>query len=1495
MYMEPTSKEQRAWGPGGSDQGGKDGKSGYMDYEEDLTFERGNPMAGDGDDNEVNSKKSPEDQGQAEKDGSENRTPEQDRADEIANDQKRATGEFQTEALNEFKAESQRKTAENKKPDVPEAGQLDTMTGQIHGERADSINNPDKQNGNDSPNDPKAKNAKNDDSKELDSKEASSKEINSKEVDPNNNQAKTDDSEEQNSKNVDSKEKNAKEKADNSGELDGNEAAPKNEQQQQTGLGEQRSQTRGLNGSQLDLSTGQVLNHDSAPNAAVQADHSDRNAQNPRDNSINNQADSQIGKTINSAENTLPSPAEAQTQVNQSQDKPAISTGENTAAVTDRSTQGTQIQPAVESTANNNNVPATQQEIAKPLNPTDSSITPNQVQANPDTKSPNSLTPPNRPLDGAAALQTSSFSSFDTTSRLSANSFQPGAPLPEVKTVAVKTSTNNGADKPATTTGDQQTTAPQGDQTAPRAQQSTAQREQQSIPQSEQTAPQSERPPVPEGDQKPAQTTQALFSPDSIASKPVALETQPRPNDTSSNATQTQPEVKNDPLTPKVVKTERVTTQVQGDLPGSTPILQSSSFQPVPEAQRDVPITTVSTVNANDRLPQSTNTDSAQRDSADNNAQPRQQAAPSSDMMFNPTPIAEQRVELQSGSTQTGSAGDQSASKAPAGSSGVFFDSTPIASQRVEMSGGNTLNQAQEAHRQEPSSGFGSALNNTMFNPEPIANQNPSNYEQSSAGGTGNSFDAKPVQTQTVHEQVGGPSLGNDAPSSGGFTPHNEPLSQNVTMADVRPSSGGYGSSGSELGGGQSIGGKDPGGYDMLSPTPIAEQRGGLYGSGTGEQGAASASGGGLRENGSTASAGDGRSGLASSSDSHASPASSQQAGLDSGGRASTTSAGTNMDGSSQSLARQSSAEITSNHNVSSSQDALSTTANDKANQQLASTAADTTKNDSPKQDAASKPVDAPTDKPPSSMAALERNVAERTAQQNPDVNNRPDILASAGKDATDGSNTTQQERLQRIENLARMAQAFVSMDVPRLPGQVNVSDNQNGKSSFPQGSNIALARNSTGSVVGTPGELARSTVDGARSIVAGSDRFAGAISLNTLTGKGADGILGLNGHISRVGADGRLLGNPGQFNALTTGKGLFGDTRSGLPGENRTFRGLGTDGFNSTQQQGNRIRFDGRTGNPTGRSAGIDVKGIRGSAFDQQLVGPIGATGNKLNDRTITFKNGRLDVSSSGKRYLTGVEIALAAALAAAAIAKKRPEDDLTDDDLAKGQLNELLEGSGDEQKDIKSAKDSMYFRQSVAAANLFQRPTHLVQPNESLISIAEDYFNDSDVAWLIADINAANIIQHFEDGKRIVELKSRQEIQLPLPSEITDFFATKSKEHKGDLIVTIIVESQIDTELLNNFLGTVVGAAQTAQAPDPSNTLGAEVAALASVAEASFQDDTLTAIRNFGRNIMPTVHALLNSGKNLRTFISRVDEVPPTPTSPPSLKAVEKDKVTA
>ena len=1021
----------------------------------------------------------------------------------------------------------------------------------------------------------------------------------------------------------------------------------------------------------------------------------------------------------------------------------------------------------------------------------------------------------------------------------------------------------------------------------------------------DQPKPQTDKP-VPQNKEKPADSRtpaadqfSGFLSPElpktltapQAQDKPQA---NPQGNPDKPQATQEKPTDANPSQTlmpPKMVKTEsfrpdqtpQPTNIINGD--------QASTF--TPNAMKDVPITTVPVRVDNAKLDQPP----AQQGAPDQSGRtPQQQMY---DMAFSSTPADQQKVELQPASA--GAAGDQNSG---------MYNPTFTANRNPEASGSAGADQPNDA---APSSGSSAndrsgasntAMDNYMFNTQDLAHQNPQQYDQSGAGSAGEPLQSITKETYRTGsddyaQQSGGNSLGNEGPSTASFGDGNSSNNGHITIADAHPSSG----SGNN--------GDRDNGYDVSSSTSMAEQGGYLNGGATGQagdgnsrsggigtqddgaglHGSAVASAEGLTDGYHKGGGQDGQTSLADqgSASAHAGDSTAghgnESAGYSSsvahaGGESngSTFSRSTSDDSGSQPLSR-STTEVASNRGPSSAQDSPDDSS-------ASPTTGDTTKSDLKLADA-SRTADTHS---PSASSTLERNVLDRTAQPSAQdtADVRPNIIASADKDINDGQRTTQE----RLDNITRMAAAaVVSMEAPRSPGQVNVSDNQGGRTSFPVGSDINLARNSAGSLIGTPIDLARSTVDGAKGIMAGNDRFAGAVSLSTLSGKGTDGILGLStlhGQINRVNTDGRIIGNPGQFSALTSGKGLFG--------ENKTFIGPRTDGFNHNPQNqiGGRLGLDGRIGGQGVKGGSIDGKGIRSGGFDQQLVGPIGIPGSKLSDRTLTFKNGRLDYTSGGKRYLTGVEIALAAALAAAAIAKKRPEDQLDEEGLAEGQLSELLEDNdGHLQKDTRPAKDSTLARQSVS--NLFKRPVHLVQPNESLISIAEDYFNDSDVAWLIADINLTNIIEHFEEGKRIIELRSRQEIQLPLPSEITEFFSTKKKEHRGDLIVTIIADSQIDAELLNNFLGTVVGVAHSAQTPEHSAAAPSAVPDFADIPQASFQDETLSAIRNFGKSIMPTVHALLNSGKNLRTFISKVEEVPPTPTSPANLKAVENDKITA
>ncbi|MBX9686016.1 MAG: hypothetical protein K2X27_04890, partial [Candidatus Obscuribacterales bacterium] len=174
--------------------------------------------------------------------------------------------------------------------------------------------------------------------------------------------------------------------------------------------------------------------------------------------------------------------------------------------------------------------------------------------------------------------------------------------------------------------------------------------------------------------------------------------------------------------------------------------------------------------------------------------------------------------------------------------------------------------------------------------------------------------------------------------------------------------------------------------------------------------------------------------------------------------------------------------------------------------------------------------------------------------------------------------------------------------------------------------------------------------------------------------------------------------------------------------------------------------------------------------------------------------------------------------------------------------------------------------------------RPSYIVSPTDNLVEIAEKFFNDSSLAWLIADINVGRITEHLEDGKRIIELRSRQEIELPLASEIKEFLLRKNKEAKAENMVTIVSVSEIDRELLDSFLSNVVGGPVL-----PPVQIGSASEAMAAYAteeeESLFDEAPLMSLVNLGKqlskSLMPTMSALLQSGHNLKTYISKIDAV--------------------
>lgn len=107
--------------------------------------------------------------------------------------------------------------------------------------------------------------------------------------------------------------------------------------------------------------------------------------------------------------------------------------------------------------------------------------------------------------------------------------------------------------------------------------------------------------------------------------------------------------------------------------------------------------------------------------------------------------------------------------------------------------------------------------------------------------------------------------------------------------------------------------------------------------------------------------------------------------------------------------------------------------------------------------------------------------------------------------------------------------------------------------------------------------------------------------------------------------------------------------------------------------------------------------------------------------------------------------------------------------------------------------------------------RPTTLVAPRDTLVSIAEAFFHDPNIAWLIADLNKNRVKESWIDGKRIIEIRTRQQIDLPVWDDINEFYRDKSATACPNNVITIVEQSSVDRELITRRLKKIIDPAMS------------------------------------------------------------------------------------
>ncbi|HEY9783967.1 MAG TPA: hypothetical protein V6D17_01105 [Candidatus Obscuribacterales bacterium] len=199
--------------------------------------------------------------------------------------------------------------------------------------------------------------------------------------------------------------------------------------------------------------------------------------------------------------------------------------------------------------------------------------------------------------------------------------------------------------------------------------------------------------------------------------------------------------------------------------------------------------------------------------------------------------------------------------------------------------------------------------------------------------------------------------------------------------------------------------------------------------------------------------------------------------------------------------------------------------------------------------------------------------------------------------------------------------------------------------------------------------------------------------------------------------------------------------------------------------------------------------------------------------------------------RYVTGAEIVLGLIVASAGVAKRTPEpttayasSEQTDfsPDAATPASSDAYAPVVDNVKtttEEHAASEPVLgrrfiekLRKSLGSARPQPLRAYAVQAGDSLPHIASRILGDANLAWLIADINRLTIKETVIEGKRIVELKRNQVIQLPNAHQIIDFYSERKESETADNLVTIIGESKCATEKLAAEFGKIM--------PAPSNT---------------------------------------------------------------------------
>ncbi len=109
--------------------------------------------------------------------------------------------------------------------------------------------------------------------------------------------------------------------------------------------------------------------------------------------------------------------------------------------------------------------------------------------------------------------------------------------------------------------------------------------------------------------------------------------------------------------------------------------------------------------------------------------------------------------------------------------------------------------------------------------------------------------------------------------------------------------------------------------------------------------------------------------------------------------------------------------------------------------------------------------------------------------------------------------------------------------------------------------------------------------------------------------------------------------------------------------------------------------------------------------------------------------------------------------------------------------------------------------------AASIVRR-RYMVQPGDSLNSIAGDQLGDEVLAWLLLEINVGAIQHQWNGSICVAEMVGRQEIELPTPEEVAEFYKTRpARRFRDKRLVSSVKQTEMDRQLVFETFSRVIG----------------------------------------------------------------------------------------